>query len=114
MLPSANRLKSDAEFGEVFKKGKSAEGRFIKIKFFLAKKGPSRFGFVVGAKFAKSAVRRNLIKRRLRAAARLLLQEIKSGFDIVVWPKREALRAKPAELAEDFKKLLIKNDLLFI
>jgi ribonuclease P protein component len=44
---------------------------------------PTRFGFIVG-KGVGSAVRRNLVRRRLRAISRELLVDRPQGSDIVM------------------------------
>lgn len=114
MLPKTNCLKSEEDFQKVFKYGKGSENTFIKIKFFKNFKKYSRFGFIISNKFSKKAVVRNLIKRRLRAAARILSKNIKMGFDVVVWPKIALKKSTYQVLLENFKEILNKNDILSI
>jgi ribonuclease P protein component len=59
--------------------------------------GASRVGFIVG-KNVGNAVTRNLVKRRLRAAASVWLLTHPTGFDVVV-------RALPAAADGDFETL---------
>ncbi len=114
MLLEANRLKSNDDFKRIFKYGKMSENEFIKIKFLETFKKRSRFGFVVSNKFAPKAVVRNLFRRRLRAAARFLLKNIKPGFDVVIWPKTALKKFSYQILLNNLKNLLIKNDILSI
>ena len=114
MLPAINRLKANRDFKSVFNGGKTAENRFFKIKFIKNREKETRFGFIISTKFAKKAVVRNLIKRRLRAAVRFLLKNIKPGFDIIVWPKKILEESNFKLLADGLKTLFIKNDLLSI
>jgi len=114
MLPEANRLKSNDDFKKIFKYGKISENEFMKIKFLKNFKKCSRFGFIVSNKFARKAVVRNLSRRRLRAAAHFLLKNIKPGFDIVIWPKIALKKISYQILLNNFKNLLIKNDILSI
>lgn len=114
MLPKANRLKSKNDFEKIFKYGKIAENELMKIKFLKDSSRYSRFGFIVGNKFAPKAAARNLIKRRLRAAAGLLLENIKPGFDIVIWPKTALKNTGYQIISNKLRNLLIKNDILFI
>ena len=114
MLPEANRLKSNDDFEKIFKYGKISENEFMKIKFLKNFKKRSRFGFIVSNKFAPKAVARNLFRRRLRAAAYLLLKNIKPGFDVVIWPKTALKKFNYQMLLNNFKNLLIKNDILSI
>lgn len=114
MLPKINRLKSESDFKRVFSNGKISENQFIKIKFAENNKNHTRFGFVISTKFAKKAVTRNLVKRRLRAVSCFLLKNIKKGFDIVVWPKKMSEKSDYSILLDNLKNLLTKNDLLSI
>jgi len=114
MLLEVNRLKSEQDFKKIFRYGKISENEFIKIKFLKNYREHSRFGFIVGNKFTSKAVVRNLFKRRLRAATRFLLKNIKPGFDIAVWPKAPLKKTGYQILLNNFKNLLIKNDILSI
>jgi len=114
MLPEANRLKSNDDFKKIFKYGKISENEFMRIKFLKNFKKHSRFGFIVSNKFAPKAVVRNLFKRRLRSAVYFLLKNIKPGFDIVIWPKITLKKINYQILLNNFKNLLIKNDILSI
>ena len=58
----------------------------------------SRFGVVVGLKVHKKAVRRNLIKRRLREIIRKHLDEVLPGRDVMIMVNSKALDADYAEL----------------
>ncbi|MDP3004308.1 MAG: ribonuclease P protein component, partial [Candidatus Azambacteria bacterium] len=97
-----------------FKYGKISENEFMRIKFLKNFKKRSRFGFIVSNKFAPKAVVRNLFKRRLRAAAYFSLKNIKPGFDVVVWPKTALKKFSYQILLNNFKNLLIKNDIISI
>lgn len=114
MLPKANRLKSNDDFEKIFKYGKISENEFIKIKFLKNFKKHPRFGFIISNKFARKAVVRNLFRRRLRAAAYFLLKNIKPGFDVAVWPKTALKKISYQILLNNFKNLLIKNDIISI
>ncbi|KKS44702.1 ribonuclease P protein component [Candidatus Azambacteria bacterium RIFOXYD1_FULL_42_11] len=115
MLPKMHRLKSSRDFNKVFKGGKTADNLFLKIKFLKNRQNVTRFGFIIGIKFSKRAAIRNLIKRRLRAAASSLFKETKPGFDIVIWPKEAVKKETDYQaLLIHLKGLLNKNDLLFI
>jgi ribonuclease P protein component len=58
----------------------------------------SRFGVVVGLKVHKKAVRRNLIKRRIREILRKHLEEVVPGRDVMIMVNAKALDADYAEL----------------
>ena len=62
MLPEINRLKSDEDFKNVFKNGKTLENQFFRIKFLKNQKNFSRFGFIISARILKKATARNILK----------------------------------------------------
>ncbi len=84
MLPVENRLKKKKDFENVFKNGYGCKQNFLYLKIVKNNLEPSRFGFVIGLKFSKSAVKRNKIKRWLRELVRINIQDIEKGLDCVV------------------------------
>lgn len=72
----------------------------------------SRFAFVVSAHTAKRAVKRNLLKRRLRDIVRLSLKQIISGYDVLLSGKKPALELDYQQLRADVGALLRKARLL--
>jgi ribonuclease P protein component len=86
MLNKQNRVTKAKEFTTIFKRTKPVYTenfvfRFLKKNDHAA---PVRFGFVISNKVEKLAANRNLIKRRLRAAARELISSVETGYDVVV------------------------------
>lgn len=112
MLPKIHRLKSDKDFKNVFKNGKTSENLFFRIKFLKNQKNFSRFGFVISAKLLKKATSRNILKRRLRVICRSLLKCLKFGFDVVIWPKKISTSLNYKDLSDYLKELMKKNDFL--
>lgn len=108
MLKEANRLKSDRDFKNVFRNGRTLENRFIRVKFLKNQKNVSRFGFIISVKVLKKANERNTLKRRLRAISRSLLKDLKPGFDIVVWPKVSSAALNHGDLMGSMTDLIIK------
>ena len=71
--------------------------------------GEKRVGFTVTKKTDKSAVKRNRIKRRLRAvAADVLTVYGRDGFDYVLIGRRGTATRSYAQLCEDLKWCLKK------
>lgn len=87
MLPKKHRLIKGRDFVKVLRTGAPNEDKVLRVKIISNKKNFCRFGFIVSAKVARKATERNLVKRRLRHATRLLLPSLKPGFDIIVWLK---------------------------
>ncbi len=72
----------------------------------------SRFGVVIGIKVHKRAVKRNLLRRRIREILRKHLTEIKPGYDVMVMAQTRALDLEYAELETQLLSCLKKLDLL--
>jgi ribonuclease P protein component len=102
MLFQENRLKKNADFQNVFKKGRSASARIVFIKFAPNNKKIIRIGFSVGLNFSKKAVARNRIKRQMREILRKKEAEIQKGWDLV-------FMVKP--LKEEIDGKILKNDI---
>lgn len=64
----------------------------------------ARIGFTLPRAVGKSVVR-NRIKRRLREAVRLRLEQLNPQWDIVLNPRRRAQNAPFAELLKEVEKL---------
>ncbi|MFH0891751.1 MAG: ribonuclease P protein component [Candidatus Falkowbacteria bacterium] len=84
MLKKINRLTKKKEFENVHKKGRSSFDKIMGVKTISNELRQNRFGIIVSIKISKLAVIRNKIKRRLREAVRLELNDLKSGNDIVI------------------------------
>lgn len=98
MLPQQNRLRHEKDIKTLFARGRSVFGSLVGMKIRANSLPVSRFAVVVGVKTAKSAVDRNQIKRRVRAIIHAHISELKSGWDIGLFPKKEVLSAKYSEL----------------
>lgn len=66
----------------------------------------SQFIIVTPAKIVPQAVDRNLLKRRLRAALRPLKAAIPSGWQVMIFVKKEAVMASYRELATELATTL--------
>lgn len=61
----------------------------------------TRFAFVVSNKVAKRANKRNLIKRRMRAAVGAVIDEVSPGTDVIIIGSQKLMAAgKPLGYAE--------------
>jgi ribonuclease P protein component len=66
MLPKSSRL-NHSSFAEVFQKGKSQRGRYVRLQI-LARLGQAQSAVVVPKSVARKAVDRNRLRRRGYAA----------------------------------------------
>jgi ribonuclease P protein component len=99
VLPAAHRLRRSVDFERTVRRGTRA-GRPTVVVHLLAdtkEGGPPQVGFVV-SKAVGNAVRRNLVKRRLRSVARNHLATLPAGALAVV-------RALPASADSTYARL---------
>ncbi|MCC6270021.1 MAG: ribonuclease P protein component [Microbacteriaceae bacterium] len=84
MLARTNRLLTAADFRGVLRRGKRHSARVMTVSTLSTQEGsPARFGFIVTKKVG-NAVRRNLVRRRLKAIARDLVDGGLCEIDVVV------------------------------
>lgn len=98
MLARTNRLLTAADFRGVLRRGKRRSMDSMTVSTLATEDGaPARFGFVVTKKVG-NAVMRNLVRRRLKAVARELVDGGLAGVDVVA-------RALPASAEADWATL---------
>ena len=76
------RLRKNADFQRVRRKGQSVSNRLLVLIVAPNKLNHSRFGFAVSKRIGK-AVKRSKIKRQMREAARLCREQVQAGWDIL-------------------------------
>ena len=111
MLPKAYRVRKNSEFTKIYQDSRSFAARNIVL--FVRKREDSelKIGFSVSKKNGK-AHERNLIKRRLRAAAKEYLTEISRGSDLVFLARAPIKKANYQEIKRDMSYLLKKSGVL--
>lgn len=112
--PSSNtlgrfqRLRRPGEFAEIRRVGKKRGNEFLLLRALDTGTETTRLGFSVGKRLG-NAVKRNLVKRRLREILRQL--EIGKGWDIVVSARPPAATASYRALSNAIEELLRKADI---
>lgn len=106
MLSRINRLTKKDGLEEVCKKGKVIKKGCLLIKHRENHLPVDRITFVVSKKIAPKANKRNLLKRRLRNAARYILNN--SGRDIVVFSLAGVEKYSYSELKNQLSDILSK------
>jgi len=86
-----HRLSKGPEFDTVYEKGTAIGGPLVVLRHTPSGMPVTRWGFAVGKRLSKRAVRRNRVKRRLKAAAETF--PVRSGVDIVVTARNGAVEA---------------------
>ncbi len=103
------RLRRRKDFAAAYRQGKTQGNRLLVVRVRPNGGETTRFGFVAG-KVVGGAVTRNLVKRRLRAAARALAT--KPGLDIVVGARKVAAVAEYRALERALAVLLKRAGVL--
>ena len=75
--------------------------------------GKKRFGVVAG-KFLGKAVQRNRAKRLLRAALRELMNNVQTGWDVILVARRPILLASFSEIISALDKLLCRAGMIAV
>ncbi len=106
------RLQADASFQSVRREGRSFSHPLLVMAMLPNGLEYNRFGFVVGHRIGK-AVKRNQIKRWIREAVRLRIDEgeIRAGLDIVFIARHAMAEASYHEVDEAVGSLLCRAGL---
>lgn len=98
MLARANRVVKPSDFRSIVRRGRRASTPSTLIyRVERDPADPARFGFIV-AKTVGNAVERNLVRRRMRAVCRSIVDAGGGGSDVVV-------RALPGSAQRDWASL---------
>jgi len=105
-FPRSLRLNRRGDFEKVYKHGRRHFAAHLTV-FYLDRErgGGPRIGLRVG-RVLGAAVERNRIKRRLREALRLHRSELSSAVDVIVHPKKSALKVDFAGLEKEIQRAL--------
>lgn len=87
MIKKQYRLRASRHVDRAIRKGITYQGPLFRVKAFAKKSTtePSRISVILSAKRFKTAVLRNLTRRRFKAAFYPKLREI-GGWDLAVFP----------------------------
>jgi len=105
------RVRENKLFQQIRRNGSSCSNKILVLCVLPNELEYSRFGFSVSSRIGK-AVQRNKIKRRLREATRLRIDEIKPGWDIVFIARNPIRDATYAEMDRACARLLRRAHLL--
>jgi ribonuclease P protein component len=112
-LSAFEMLTARSHFLAVQGSGKKWNSKSVVLQVKKNDLGIVRTGYTVTKRVDKSAVKRNRIKRRLRAAAAdSLTASAKTGYDYVLVGRRETLTKDYKDIVNDLKWCLKRLDLL--
>ena len=102
-FPSSVRIKSKKDFARIFEQGVYASDQSITLYGLINNRAEARLGISVSRRIG-NAVKRNLVKRRIREAFRIIQHELPKGIDWVVLPHK-GLEVRVGELCDSFRRL---------
>ena len=104
-------LKKDSDFRKVYKHGKSFANRHLVMYILDNKSDSTRVGISVSKKVGKAIIR-NKIRRRIKEAYRLNVDEnIKSGYDIVFIARVASNEAEYKDIQKSVNNLIKKANI---
>ena len=104
-------LKQNHEFRRLYNRGKSAVSPYFAIYCRKTGRDYSRLGITTGVKLG-NAVKRNFVRRRIRALYRTNEAGLQPGYDIVVVARSAAVDADFAVLERAYLNLAKKAGIL--
>lgn len=104
MLAKKFRLTGGKDFETVEAKGHTFQSKNFGVAYLdRGDGGPPRFAFVVSTKISKEAVDRNTIKRHMSETVRLMVNEVKKGYDVVFLAKTGIMRVPADEIVREVR-----------
>lgn len=111
MLPKDERLKDRYLFNLVFKKKFKLYSRFLTLYYLRGKKDINMFpksAFAVGLNIDKRATRRNLIKRRIREAYKIVKKKMPK-VSVLIWVANPSIKDATFIQVKDSVQNLLKR-----
>lgn len=111
MLARERRIRKPRDYQRVYRCGRVLRGRYLVMRVMAGDGGVTRFGLATSRR-VKGAVRRNLLKRRLREICRKYQGEIGGAYDLVINIGVEAERVRFRDLERDFVRVLERSGII--
>jgi ribonuclease P protein component len=104
-------LRNQKNFDRLFKKGKSAGGKYLVLFLKNNDLEYDRHAFLASKKVGNS-VKRNRARRLMRESFRVIERELKSGYDILFIARNTITDAKQQEVGRDMKRICAQKGLI--
>ena len=105
------RVRENERFQQIRRRGRSVKNRYLVLCALENDLGYSRFGFSVSKRIGNAVVR-NRIKRQLREAMRLRMDDIAPGWDVVLIARHMIRDATYHQMDDACARLLRRAQLL--
>lgn len=99
------RLKNSKLFRVVYRRGESVSNRLLVLMWVKARERSLKAGFTVSKKIGKSVVR-NRVKRRIKEAFRLQIDDVEKGYNYVFLARKPIVDASYLEISKAVEDLL--------
>lgn len=118
MLPKKERLKDRYLFNLTFKKRSKLASNLLLLYYLLNRKDINdlpKTAFIVGLSVDKRATKRNLIKRRMRAAYKELRKNIGNlnKISVLAWIGKEPIKNATFKQIKESMEFLLKKLIMF-
>lgn len=104
-------LRRSADIDRVKRQGRRVQTPLFNLQACRANDAPTRVGIVAGKRLG-GAVARHRVKRRFRELARQVRPRLVASYQVLVFPRREAITARPAALRDAWLSVLGREGLL--
>lgn len=84
VLKGTGRLRAADDFKRVLSRGRHSRTRSLALAYLANTTGEIRLGITVSARIARSAVRRNRLRRVIRERLRAISDNLSPGYDMVI------------------------------
>ncbi len=103
-------LKKNYQFQRVYKKGVFRSTKYTVLGFLKNKESKNRLGVSISKKVGKSIVRHR-IKRYYKEAYRVLKNDIKEGYDLVLIARKGAENLNYWDIVAELRKIFSRGKL---
>ena len=106
-----NVLRKDADFDNVYKRGRSVGERYVVVFYIKIHRDINRTCFLASKKVGNS-VRRNRARRLMRESYRLMKDKLPIGYDIIIIARNTITGRTFFEVDKSIKRAFSKAGLL--